>query len=55
MHKGKERLEGVAMVENVQRMYECVGVDVRWKGRGGEAEKRMILDASCDPLSIQMK
>ena len=31
-------------------MYECVGVDVGWKRRGREAEKRMVLDASCDPL-----
>ena len=29
---------------------EGVGGDVRWKGRWREAEKRMILDASCDPL-----
>ena len=33
-------------------MYECVGIDVEQKRRGGEAEKRtqVILDASCDPL-----
>ena len=31
-------------------MYECVGVDVGWKRRGREAEKGMVLDASCDPL-----
>ena len=37
-------------MENVERMYECVGVDVGWNGRGREREKRMILDASCDPL-----
>ena len=46
-------------------MYECVGVDVEWKrrrrGRDSEAEKGMVLDASCDPLwewegvSIQIK
>ena len=34
-------------------MYECVGVDVEWKRlgrRGGEEEKRMILDVSYDPF-----
>ena len=29
---------------------ECVGVDVGRKRRGREAEKGMVLDASCDPL-----
>ena len=28
-------------------MYEYVGVEVEWKRRGREAEKRMILDAFC--------
>ena len=31
-------------------MYECRGVDVEWKRRGREAERRVILDASFDPL-----
>ena len=31
-------------------MYECVGVDISWKGREREAEKRLTLDASCGPL-----
>ena len=33
-------------------MYECVGVDVEWKRRGVEAEKRIVLDASCVHLLV---
>ena len=46
-------MRGGAMVrvdKVMKRMYECVGGDMGWKGRGREAEKRMILEASCDPL-----
>ena len=30
-------------------MCECVGIDVGWKGEGGEAEKGMVLDSSATP------
>ena len=36
-------------------MYEFLDVDVRWKRRGREAEKGMVLYAACDPGSIQQK
>ena len=56
--------EGGAMVRADRKCEAYVLVlviDVGWKRRGGEAEKRMVLDASCDPLwewkrvSIHMK
>ena len=66
--KSKEGHEGFGnckgrknFIESVKRMYECVGADVWWKRLGREAEKRMVLDASCDPfrsgegVRIQMK
>ena len=31
-------------------MYERVAVDVGWKRLGREAEKGMVIDASCDTL-----
>ena len=65
MHRSKQGYEGGAIVRvdrkeggaiaRVDRRVcmsgiECVGVGVGQKRQGREAEKGMVLDASCDPL-----